>query len=163
MNSTKLRSKRLILPVIAAVAALGTGGAVWASTGNSDLPGRERERIGSAATQAVGGTVLDGEESDDRGEAYEVEVRKADGTEVDVSLDNDLRVVAHSADDRDDDSDPSDRDDRALTASERSSAEKAALDAVAGGTVTKVEAGDDRGFPTRSTSAVPATRSGTSS
>ena len=43
------------------------------------------------------------ETSDDRGEAYEVEVRMDDGTEVDVTLDQDLKVVSQEADDSDDD------------------------------------------------------------
>ena len=117
-------------------------------TANADLQGSERDRVGSAATQAVGGgTVVDAEASDDPGEAYEVEVRKDDGTEVEVILDKDLNVVSQAADtdDRNDSDDGSDADDRALSASERTSAEKAALDAVTGGTVTEVEASDDGG------------------
>ena len=106
----------------------------------------ERDRIASAATQAVGGTAVDVETSDDRGEAYEVEVRLDDGTEVDVSLDKDLTVVSKEIEGRDDSSDASDDDDRALSATERASAEKAALNAVNnGGTVTEVEASDDGG------------------
>ena len=76
-----------------------------------------------------------------------------DGTEVDVTLDQDLNVVSQDADDRDDDADDdrsrrrasADADDRALSAEERQSAEQAALDAVGGGTVEQVEASDDRG------------------
>ncbi len=160
MNTAKLRSKRVILPTIAAVAALGIGSVVWASTANADLQGSERDRVSTAATEAVGGgKVVDAESSDDPGEAYEVEVRKADGTEVDVTLDKDLNVLRQDADDRDDvnDSDDAndandndandtpDADDRALSAAERKSAEKAALDAVGGGTVTDLDASDDRG------------------
>ena len=86
------------------------------------------------------------EASDDRGEAYKVEVRLDDGTEVDVSLDKDLTVVSKETEGRDDSSDASDDDDRALSATERASAEKAALNAVNnGGTVTEVEASDDGG------------------
>ena len=157
----KFRSKRVILPTIAAVAVLGIGGVVWSSAANADLQGGERDRVGSAATQAVGGgTVVDAEAGDDRGEAYEVEVRKDDGTEVEVILDKDLNVVSQAADDNndrddrhdgddgddgDDSDDGNDADDRALSASERTSAEKAALSAVSGGTVTQVEASDDGG------------------
>ena len=94
MNTAKLRTKRVILPTIAAVAALGIGGVVWASTANADLDGGERNRVSTAATEAVGGgKVVDAESSDDPGEAYEVEVRKTDGTEVDVTLDKDLNVL----------------------------------------------------------------------
>ena len=152
MNTAKLRTKRVILPTIAAVAAFGIGGVVWASTANADLQGNERDRVSTAATEAVGGgKVVDAESSDDPGEAFEVEVRKADGTEVDVTLDKDLNVLRQDTDDRDDANDTDDADDapdaddRALSATERKSAEKAALDAVGGGTITDLDASDDRG------------------
>ena len=104
MNSAKLRSKRIVLPTIAVVAALGIGGVVWATSASAeDVSGSERDRVSSAAVDAAGGgTVTSAETSDDPGEAYEVEVRKADGTEVDVALDQDLNVVRQDADDRDD-------------------------------------------------------------
>ena len=149
MNTAKVRSKRVILPTIAAVAALGAGGVVWSSAANADLRGSERDRVGNAAVRAVGGTAVEVEASDDRGEFYEVEVRKDDGTEVKVSLDKNLNVISQEVDDRDDegdnDGDNDGADDRALSASERTSAEQAALNAVSGGTVTEVEASDDRG------------------
>ena len=164
MNTTKLRTKRVIVPTIAAVAAFGIGGVVWATTANADLQGSERDRVGAAATTAVGGgTVIDAETSDDRGEAYEVEVRTKDGRSIDLSLDKNLAVVGHDRDDREDRDDRDDRDDvnddrndrddrtevrdtddRVLSAAERASASKAALGAVKG-TVVQVEASDDRG------------------
>lgn len=152
MNSATLRSKRVLLPTVAAVVALGIGGVAWASAANAgDLRGSERDRVANAATRAVGGTATEVEVSDDLGEYYEVEVRRDDGTEVDVSLDKDLKVVGRDVDDRDDDFDDfdddrdDDADDRALSASERTSAENAARNAVGGGTVTEVEAGDGFG------------------
>jgi uncharacterized membrane protein YkoI len=145
MNTTNLRSKRVLLPSIAAVVALGIGGVVWTSTANADVQGGERDRVANAATHAVGGTAIDVDTSDDRGEAYEVEVRKDDGTEVDVSLDKNLTVVSQDPEGRDDSTDTPETDDRALSAAERASAEKAALNAVDGGTVTQVDASDDRG------------------
>ena len=71
--------------------------------------------------------------------AYEAEVRKADGTEVDVALDKDLNVITQTPDAPD----APDADDRVLSATERASAEKAAQDAVGGGTILDVEAGDN--------------------
>ena len=53
MNTTKLRSKRVLLPTLAAVLALGVGGVVWASTASADLQGSERDRVAAAATRAV--------------------------------------------------------------------------------------------------------------
>ena len=103
MNITKLRRKRVILPTIAAVAVLGVGGTVWTAAANDDVQGGERDRVGAAAVEAAGGgTAVDVETSDDRGEAYEVEVRMDDGTEVDVTLDQDLNVVSQDAEGRDD-------------------------------------------------------------
>ena len=142
MDTARLRTKRVILPTIAAVAALGIGGVVWASSANADLGGGERNRVSTAATEAVGGgKVVEAESSDDPGEAYEVEVRKTDGTEVEVTLDKDLNVLRQDTDDDND----NDVDDRALSPAERSSAEKAALSAVGGGTIVDLEASDDRG------------------
>ena len=142
MNSATLRRlsfnrKGIVLPAIAVAVALGIGGVVWATTASADdVSGSERDRVSSAALDAAGGgTVTSAETSDDPGEAYEVEVRQADGTEVDVTLDKDLSVLGQDAD----------RDDRALTAAERTSAEKAATAAVGGGTVTDVDASDDPG------------------
>lgn len=157
MKTTTLRRKRIVLPAIAAIAVLAVGGTIWTATADNDVQGDERDRVASAATGAVGGgEAVDVETSDDRGEAYEVEVRQADGSEVDVTLDRDLEVVSKDADDSDDDrdddlndaddrNDTPDADDRVLSATERASAEKAALAAVGGGTVRDVEASDDRG------------------
>ncbi|GIE95315.1 PepSY domain-containing protein [Paractinoplanes rishiriensis] len=134
--------KRIVIPTVAAVAALGIGGGVWATAANaSDVTGADRDRVASAATQAVGGgEAVEVETSDDQGEAYEVEVRKPDGTEVDVALDKDLKVLSQAADAPD----GTDADDRALTDAERTSAEQAAIAAVgAGSTVADVEADGD--------------------
>ena len=57
---------------------------------------RHRAHLGRARprpTAVGGGTVTDPEASDDRGVAYEVDVRKADGTEWDVDLDSSFAVV----------------------------------------------------------------------
>ncbi|WP_122819016.1 PepSY domain-containing protein [Nocardioides pantholopis] len=149
MNRPTLRSKRVVLPAIAAVAVLGIGGTVWTATaddGGERVGGAERDRIGAAATEAVGGTVVDVETSDDRGEAYEVEVRLEDGSEVDVALDEDLTVVREETDGPDgEDEDGDETDDRPVTDAERGAAEEAALGAVEGGTVLDVEVSDDAG------------------
>ena len=146
MNTAKLRSKRVIVTT-AAFAALAVGGGVWATAANADpdVRGDDRDRVGNAAAQAVGGgTVLDVESSDDGEEAYEVEVRKADGSEVDVALDKDLKVLAQETDSPDGPDDAG-RPDSPLSDTDRASAEKAALAAVPGGAVLAVEASDDQG------------------
>lgn len=142
MNTTTLRRKRVIIPTVAAAVLLGGGGAFWAATAASDdVRGGDRDRVADAAVEHVGGgTAVDVETSDDPGEAFEVEVRKDDGTEVDVTLDQDLTVLA-SEDDRE--SDDTDDEARPVTAQQRASAERAALAAVGSGRVLKVEASDD--------------------
>lgn len=166
MKTTLLRKKKIVLPAVAAVAVLAVGGTIWAASAD-DVTGDERDRVAAAATSAAGGgTAIDVETSDDPGEAYDVEVRLADGREVDVTLDEDLDVVTTDRDDdrydddryddrddvrddrddvRDDRDDVRDADDRVLTDAERTSAEKAALAEVPGSTVVDVDASDDRG------------------
>lgn len=101
MKIAKFRSKRAVIATAVAVVALGAGGATWASVANADsdidISSSDRDRVGSAAVQAVGGgTVIDVEAGDD-GAAYEAEVRRTDGSEVEVTLDKDLKVIAQEA------------------------------------------------------------------
>jgi len=149
MNTSRLRSKRIVIPTLAAVAVIGVGGVVWSGASADELSGTELDRASSAALAAVGeGKVTDTERDDEEG-GSEIEVTKDDGSQVDVHLDKNYQVLTQDADDesgRDDDAhDETDADDRTLTAAERASAEKAALDAAGSGTVTDVEASDDRG------------------
>ncbi len=151
MNTEILRRKRVLVPAIGTVAALAIGATAWSASANN-VTGSQRDRIAEAAIKIVGGgTAEDVEHGDDTGEAYEVEVRRANGTEVEVSLDKNLKEVRTEVDndddgrDNDDDGDgDGDDDDRALSPKEKSSATKAAVKAV-GGTVTDVEASDDPG------------------
>lgn len=148
MKTSKLRRKRIIIPAIATVSLLAVGATVWSATAD-DVRGDERDRVAAAAVDAAGGgRAVDVETSDDRGEAYEVEVRLEDGTEVDVALDDDLGVVRKDADDSDeydDDSSPEGDDDVLLSDAERAAVEKAALAAVGGTSVNSAEASDDAG------------------
>ncbi|WP_104107009.1 PepSY domain-containing protein [Nocardioides sp. 616] len=102
MNTEKLRTKRVIIPAVGVLAAVMIGGTAWAATSNDDVDGSERDRVAEAAVQAVGGTAVDVETSDDPGEAYEVEVELEDGTEVSVALDDDLKIVDVERDGMDD-------------------------------------------------------------
>lgn len=125
---------------LAAVAG-ASGIAAAVSGGDSDSPvaGPDRERAVDAATAEVaGGTVSDVELDDGR---YEVEIRRDDGTEVDVILDQGFGVVA-----TDEDVDgPDDEEEKLLTGETLDQATAAALEATGGGTVTDTEA-DDGGY-----------------
>ena len=76
-------------------------GGVAAATGGDDdqeLTGSTRDRAVEAALAATGGgTVLETEAGDD-GAAYGVEIRLADGRQVEVNLDESFKVVGQEAD-----------------------------------------------------------------
>lgn len=160
MSLTGLRRKSVLIPSALVALVLVIGGVFWASSASADLGGSERDRVVAAARDAAGaGEVVSAESSDpdpddndaiDRRKAYEVEIRKADGSEVEVSLDKGLTVLGRDRDGADRADDTSDdgaaeADDRVLSTTERTRAEKAATDAVGGGTVTGADASDDRG------------------
>ena len=86
--------------IVAAAVAGGTG-IVVATGGDDDEPitGTALERATEAAlAHTGGGTVVETEIGDD-GAAYGVEVRLADGRQVEVDLDEAFEVVAQEPDD----------------------------------------------------------------
>jgi hypothetical protein len=86
--------------LVAGAGALSAGIAIAASGGDGDRPltGAVLEKAASAAlAHTGGGTVIEAEAGDD-GAAYGVEVRLADGTEVEVGLAEDFAVVGQEAD-----------------------------------------------------------------
>ena len=95
---------RLKLVVIAAlvviIAAVAAGFAI-ASGGGDERPltGSDLEKATAAAlARTGGGTVVETETGDD-GAAYSVEVRLADGSQVEVNLDGNFKVIGDEADD----------------------------------------------------------------
>ena len=93
------RRTRWIATAGLAVAMAG-GIAAAAAGGDTDqeLTGATRDRAVAAALAATGGgTVLETEAGDD-GAAYGVEVRLADGRQVEVNLDEAFRVVGQEPD-----------------------------------------------------------------
>ena len=91
---------------VAACTLIGGGAAVAASTDNNEdspLTGSVLEKATKAALDRVGeGTVSDSEVSEEEG-AYEVEVLLENGTEVEVQLDKDFKVVAEEQETPDND------------------------------------------------------------
>ena len=89
--------------VAAAGLAVAMAGGIAAAATDGDteqeLTGSTRDRAVAAALAATGGgTVLETEVGDD-GAAYGVEVRLADGRQVEVDLDEAFEVVAQEPDD----------------------------------------------------------------
>ena len=94
------RRTRWIAAAGLAVAMIGGGVAAAAADGDSDqeLTGSTRDRAVNAALAATGGgTVLETEAGDD-GAAYGVEIRLADGRQVEVNLDQSFKVTGQEAD-----------------------------------------------------------------
>jgi uncharacterized membrane protein YkoI len=91
---------------IAAIAALAVGGAAIAGAGGGEDDGSDRAIRGQALDRASaaalaetgGGKVTETEVGDEEG-AYEVEVTRPDGSQVDVHLDKDFNVLSSSGDD----------------------------------------------------------------
>jgi uncharacterized membrane protein YkoI len=82
--------------------ALGGAGIAYANGGDSEeqVTGPDAEKAKSAAIAAMGGgTVTEVERDDGYGTGvFEVEVKRDDGSQVEVHLDRDLNVVGQEAD-----------------------------------------------------------------
>jgi uncharacterized membrane protein YkoI len=98
--------------IAAAIAALALGGAAIAgATGGGDddatdkpIAGQALDRAKTTALDHTGGGQVTGTEVGDEEGAYEVEVTRADGSQVDVHLDKGFNVINQANDgDRGDD------------------------------------------------------------
>ena len=96
--------RRVAVVGIAAAAVLAAGGvgiAQAVSGSEEQVTGPAAERAAAAARAATGGgTVLEVERQDGDGKGvYEVEVRRTDGTQVEIHLDAQFQQVGTRADD----------------------------------------------------------------
>jgi hypothetical protein len=100
----------VIAAAVAMFLALGGAGIAYANGGDSgeQVTGPDAEKAKSAAIAAMGGgTVTEVERDDGYGTGvFEVEVKRDDGSQVEVHLDRDLNVVGQEADE----DGPSDKD-----------------------------------------------------
>ena len=108
----KLKGALVAVGVIAVLAA--GGAAVAGATGGGDddhgdrggdkaITGSALDRASRAALKATGGGRVTETEQGDEESYSEVEVTKADGSQVDVQLDRSFRVVGQKADHEDGD------------------------------------------------------------
>jgi Rieske Fe-S protein len=92
----------VIAAAVAMLVTLGGAGIAYAAGGDSEerVTGPDAEKAKSAAIAAVGGgTVSEVERDDGNGTGvFEVEVKREDGSQVEVHLDGDLKVVGQEAD-----------------------------------------------------------------
>jgi hypothetical protein len=95
------RAKWMIASGLAAAGLLGAGGAGLAAATDDDAPltGETRDKAVAAALDHNGGGTVTETELGDDGAAYGVEVRRPDGSQVEVSLDESYRVTGTEADD----------------------------------------------------------------
>jgi len=92
----------VIAAAVAMLLALGGAGIAYANGGDSEeqVTGPDAEKAKSAAIAAMGGGTVTGVERDDAygTGVFEVEVKRDDGSQVEVHLDRDLNVVGQKAD-----------------------------------------------------------------
>jgi uncharacterized membrane protein YkoI len=101
--------KKRVLIAVLAIAALGAGGAAIAGAasggdddgGDKAITGTALDRASAAALQATGGGKVTETEVGDEESYYEVEVTRADGSQVDVQLDRGFNLVGQKADHED--------------------------------------------------------------
>jgi uncharacterized membrane protein YkoI len=94
------RRTRWIVGGALAVAMLGSGTAVAVATGDDQpLSGATLDRAVAAALAETGGGTVTQTEAGDDGAAYSVEIRLADGRQVEVHLDKAFRVIGQESDD----------------------------------------------------------------
>jgi hypothetical protein len=94
--------RKLVLAVAAVVAigAVSAGIAIGSAGGDeSPLTGAAYERATAAALAHTGGGAVTETETGDDGAAFEVEIELADGTDVEVALDERFKVVGQERDD----------------------------------------------------------------
>ena len=98
------RSRKLLIGG-ALVAALGAGGVgIAQAVGGDDeqATGPDADRAKAAAVESLGGgRAVSVEREDEGASAWEVEVRRADGSVVDVDLTSELKRAATERDDDD--------------------------------------------------------------
>jgi len=94
------RKLMLIVACVFALGAISAGIAIAAGGGDEKpLTDSTLEQATAAALEHTGGgTVVETETGDD-GAAYGVEIRLADGTQVEVNLDENFKVVGQEKDD----------------------------------------------------------------
>ena len=100
-----LAGKRKVWTIAGVALALavivGGAGVVVATGGDSDQPitGPALDKAIEAALEHTGGGTVTETEAGDDGAAYGVEVRRDDGSQVEVNLDENFNVIGQEADD----------------------------------------------------------------
>ena len=97
-----MRRRMIVIAAsVAAVTALAVGGVAWATSGGDEAPlsGDAKAKAVEAALAHVGGGTVVETEAGDAGAAYGVEIRLANGSVVEVQLDDSFAVTGSTGDD----------------------------------------------------------------
>ena len=94
------RKVALIAVLLVVAGAVSAGFAIAAASGDDDKPltGATLDRATAAALKHTGGGTVTETEIGDDGAAYSVEVRRKDGSQVEVNLNESFRVLGQEAD-----------------------------------------------------------------
>ena len=108
------RKQLIVGGVVLALAAGGAGTAVAVGSGDDDEgaatgPGADKAKAAALALYP-GATAGEVENASDEGAAWEVEVKKADGSSIDVHLDQNYQQVAGAESDDEDQGEDQDED-----------------------------------------------------
>jgi hypothetical protein len=96
------KRSRLIVGGLAAIVVIAIGAGMGVAAGGEDerpLTGSAHDRATAAALEHVGGGAVTETEVGEDGAAYEVGVRRADGSEVEIKLDANFDVTGTERDD----------------------------------------------------------------
>jgi uncharacterized membrane protein YkoI len=96
--------KRVLIAAAGVLALAGAGAGIAVATSDDDgsdkpITGSARDRASQAALAHTGGGRVTGTEVGDEEGYYEVEVKRGDGSQVDVHLDRNFNVIDDKADD----------------------------------------------------------------
>jgi uncharacterized membrane protein YkoI len=107
------RRTRWIAAGALAVAVVGGGAGIAVASGGDDdetdtpISGSALDRARAVALEHTGGGRVTGTEVGDEEGYYEIEVRRDDGSQVDVHLDRDFNVIGSKRDSEDNEEDDS--------------------------------------------------------
>lgn len=96
-----MKNRKLVIGAVLALTSIGVGTGVVMAANQDDTPltGTAYEKAAAAALEHTGGGEVIETEVGDDGAAYGVEIRKDDGSVVEVNLDSNFEVIGSEPDD----------------------------------------------------------------
>ncbi len=96
----RITRKVVVVAVLVVTAGAVSAGIAIAGSGDEQpLRGSTLDRATAVALKHAGGGKVTETETGDDGAAYSVEIRRADGTQIEVNMDSSFKVIGQEADD----------------------------------------------------------------